>query len=68
MSSIPTLGPLSDGDATTDSSDSLVVIFDGHGDTTRRPRPPSIPREWTRPASAEKRPSPDQPHTDQPSS
>jgi len=33
-------------EALTDSSNSPLVIFDGPGDTTRRPAPPNLPRYW----------------------
>jgi hypothetical protein len=30
------------------SDESLVVVFEGPGDSTRRPRRPNNPREWPR--------------------
>jgi hypothetical protein len=44
------------------SEDSLLVEFEGPGDTTRRPRRPNIPRDWPPPGP----PQEPQPPTDQP--
>jgi hypothetical protein len=33
-------------DVTFSSEDSLVVVFEGPGDSTRRPRRPNNPRNW----------------------
>lgn len=32
----------------TESIDSILVVIEGPGDNTRRPRPPNIPREYPR--------------------
>jgi hypothetical protein len=37
------------GEVTFSSEDSLIYVFDGPGDTTRRPRRPNNPREWPPP-------------------
>ncbi len=34
------------GETITESKDSIFVAFDGPGDTTVRPRPANVPREW----------------------
>lgn len=39
--------PQSNGRATFDDSDTIIVISDGPDDTTVRPRPPNVPRWFT---------------------
>ena len=36
------------GESATNSEDSLLVVIEGPGDTTRRPRRPNIPRDEPR--------------------
>jgi hypothetical protein len=49
-------------ETTFSSEDSLVVVFEGPGDTTRRPRRPNNPREWPpREPSREQQPPADPP-------
>ena len=43
MAATPTPLPGDDPLVTTDSSDSLLFVFDGPGDTTRRPARPNLP-------------------------
>jgi hypothetical protein len=33
----------------TESLNTILVVIDGPGDTTIRPRPPNIPHSWPRP-------------------
>ena len=36
------------GQGETDSLEDILIVVDGPGDTTRRPRPPNIPLDWPR--------------------
>ena len=44
MATVQHPNPGNHADAVTDSSDSPLAVFDGPGDTTIRPAPPSLPR------------------------
>jgi hypothetical protein len=46
------------GNVVFTSEDTIVVVFDGPGDTTRRPRRPNNPREWP-PQKPTPKPPPD---------
>jgi hypothetical protein len=50
--------PKGPGDVTFSSDDSLVVVFEGPGDSTRRPRRPNNPRDWPRRAPPQEPQSP----------
>jgi hypothetical protein len=46
------------GDVTFSSDDSVVVVFEGPGDTTRRPRRRNNPRDWPCPERTQEPPTP----------
>jgi hypothetical protein len=46
------------GEVTFSSDDSLIVVFEGPGDSTRRPRRPNNPRDWPCPEQTQEPPSP----------
>ncbi len=51
--------PQNSGDIIFTSDNTIVVVFDGPGNTTRRPRRPNIPRDWPPPEPPKNPESPD---------
>ena len=54
--------PQKSDEVVTDSLNSILVVIDGPGDTTVRPRDPRIPRSWPRPET----PPPEPPAPEKP--
>jgi hypothetical protein len=53
---VPRPDPQSDAGPWTESVNSIYVYVEAWGDTTVRPRPPEIPRDYPRPRPPKKEP------------